>query len=65
MLCELLLFGTLMGVPLAILMLTELLLPVPLWLMDSSSRLGVTGGREGGGLHGGPTLGSGDRPLLT
>lgn len=65
MLCELLLFGTFVGVPLAVLMLPDILLPAPPWPRESSSILGVTGGLEGGGLQGGTTRGSGERPLLT
>lgn len=48
-----------------LLMLLAELLPVPGIPPDGSSILaGVTGGREGGGLHGGTACVSGVRPLL-
>lgn len=64
---ELLLFGTLVGVPvllLLLLLLLTLLFPTPWNPLDTSSMLGVTGGREGGGLQGGTACGSDARPLF-
>lgn len=71
-------FGLLVGVPAALpLLLPALLLLLLPWLLlaellpapgvpadGSSIPAGVTGGREGGGLHGGMACGSGVRPLL-
>lgn len=62
-LCELWLFGTLVGVLLIFVEPTLLLLAVlPFPTVLNSSMLG--GGLDGGGLQGGIALGSGDRPLL-
>jgi len=49
---------------LALVLLLAELLPAPGVPPDDSSMAGVTGGREGGGLHGGMACGSGVLPLL-